>query len=64
MIKNCILKIIKWLKCGSNAVDILMLLGLFIIVATTFYINYIIGLYLLGILLITIPYTLYRLTRK
>ncbi|GEM_PF-4917609 len=54
----------KWLRSGSNFVDILMLIGLFIIVATTFYISRIIGFYLLGTLLITIPLIFYKLTNK
>lgn len=54
-------RIMKFFRSGSNFLDILMLLGLFIIVATTFYINKIIGFYLLGFLLIFIPIVLYKL---
>lgn len=62
--KNKLIKIKEWLKHGSNIEDTLMIIGLFIIVATTFYINAIIGFYLLGALLIIIPPILYNLTRK
>lgn len=57
-------KLKKWLRSGSNFVDVLMLVGLFIIVVTTFYISRIIGFYLLGILLIVIPLIFYKLTKK
>ncbi|WP_368244103.1 hypothetical protein [Clostridium tertium] len=59
-----IMKIINWVKKGSNLIDLLMLVGLLIIISTTFYVNSIIGFYLLGILLIVIPLTYYKLTRK
>ncbi|MFR1707640.1 MAG: hypothetical protein ACLSV2_01965 [Clostridium sp.] len=54
----------KWLRSGSNFIDVLMLVGLFIIVATTFYISRIIGFYLSGVLLIVIPLVFYRLSNK
>lgn len=54
-------RIMKFFKSGSNLLDILMFIGLFIIVSTTFYINKIIGFYLLGFLLIFIPIILYKL---
>lgn len=54
----------KWLRSGSNFVDVLMLIGLFIIVATTFYVSRIIGFYLLGTLLIAIPLIFYKLRKK
>lgn len=57
-------KLKKWLKSGSNFIDILMFVGLFIIVLTTFYISKIIGFYLLGTLLIVIPLVFYRLANK
>lgn len=63
-IKNKINKLLKWFKSGSNFIDMLMLIGLFIIVTTTFYINPIIGFYMLGILLIVIPLIYYKLIRK
>ena len=56
-------KIIQWCKEGSNLIDMLMMLGLLIIVATTFYVKLIIGFYLLGILLIVIPLIYYKLIR-
>lgn len=62
--KSKLIKIKEWLKNGSNTEDTLMIIGLFVIVATTFYINAIIGFYLLGALLIIIPPILYNLTRK
>lgn len=54
----------KWLRSGSNFVDVLMIIGLFIIVATTFYVSRIIGFYLLGTLLIAIPLIFYKLRKK
>ena len=57
-------KLKKWLESGSNFIDILMFVGLFIIVVTTFYISKIVGFYLLGTLLIVIPLVFYRLANK
>lgn len=62
--KNRLMKIKEWLKHGSNIEDMLMIIGLFIIVATTFYVKAIIGFYLLGALLIIIPPIFYNLTKK
>lgn len=62
--ENKLIKIYEWLKHGSNTEDTLMVIGFLIIVATTFYVNTIIGFYLLGALLIIIPPMLYKLTGK
>ena len=52
-------KIVRWIKNGSNLVDLLILVGLLIIISTTLYINIIKGLYLLGIILILVPSIFY-----
>lgn len=55
-------KLKEWLTTGSNLLDCCMILGLTIIVVTTFFVNIMAGSYLLGVLLIIIPIIIVKFT--